>query len=619
MVTMFTYGIAYILRFNFSIGNISLNNFLSDLLLTTTIYLAAYLSTRSYEGIIRHSGLADLIRLVKASGFAVITCLTISFISRLTGDRTAIFPASISIIHFALTITLLVFSRYGIKVLFYQSSQTHVSNVNVLIYGAGRTGIKALHALTEDPRKKYSVVGFIDDDRFKKDKAIEGVKIFSPDRIDDVLKKFNVGELIISTHDLNREQKNKIVEFCLDSDILVKYLPPMEEWIHGKLNTQQIRNIKIEDLLEREPIKIETNFVKGEIENRVILVTGAAGSIGSEIVRQLLFYKPFRLILLDQAESALYDLEMELFFRLKAMTPGSVEFIVCDITNTRRLTAIFKQYRPDIVFHAAAYKHVPMMEINPVESVHVNVFGTKNLVDLSVDFEVSKFVMISTDKAVNPTNIMGATKRAAEIYVQDKAKNPDLKTAFITTRFGNVLGSNGSVITLFKKQIESGGPVTITHPEVTRYFMTISEACQLVLEAAAMGKGGEIFLFDMGECVKIFDLAKKMVLLSGLTPGKDIDFIFTGLRPGEKLYEELLNDAENSLPTHHQQIMIARVIEYDSAWVKYCIDHLWNALLDSNTVNMVLRLKEMIPEYKSQNSVYEQLDSPAGLSRVAVR
>lgn len=608
VITIFTYGLAYILRFNFNIELISFSDFVNNTLATTAIFAICFLIFKSFDGIIRHSGIADAKRLIKAGITATIICISISLINRNIEGGFLILPASIAIIHVVLNISLLAFSRYVIKVLFYQSTKHNVSPISVIIYGAGRRGVSVLNALRNDNSKNYQIIGFLDDNITKINKTIEGVKIYSPTKLQELIQKYSVRELIIGIHDLENNKKNEIVDTCLLYQIHVKYVPPVEDWIKGTLSLRQLRTIKIEDLLGREQIQIENENIKIHISQKSILITGAAGSIGSEIVKQLIAYAPKKLILIDQAESALFDLQMELYFRLKQLPGIEVEFIVCDITNNRRITQIFHQHLPNIVFHAAAYKHVPLMELNPLEAIHVNVFGTKYLIDLAVEYQVEKFIMISTDKAVNPTNVMGASKRAAEIYVQEKSKDPNCSTLFITTRFGNVLGSNGSVVNYFRKQIESGGPLTITHPEVTRYFMTISEACKLVLEAATMGKTSEIYIFDMGSPVKILDLATKMVQLSGLQPDKDIHFVFTGLRPGEKLHEELLNNNENTLPTHHNKIKIALTGYQDTMHVNNCTEQLWLALQKNNGERAVAIVKDLIPEYISQNSTFETLD-----------
>jgi FlaA1/EpsC-like NDP-sugar epimerase len=384
-------------------------------------------------------------------------------------------------------------------------------------------------------------------------------------------------------------------------------LPPVEKWVGGEFSINQIHNVKIEDLLERDIIKTNNQQIGKEIDGKVILITGAAGSIGSEIVRQSLNFFPSKIVLLDQAESALYDLE----FEIKKKIPHNtiINVAIADVSDRNRIRRVFAQNKPDIVFHAAAYKHVPLMENNPYEAIKVNILGTKNLADCSAEFNVEKFILVSTDKAVNPTNVMGATKRIAEMYTQSMNTVDGIRTQFIATRFGNVLGSNGSVIPLFKKQIENGGPVTVTHPEITRYFMTIPEACQLVLEAATMGKGGEVFVFDMGESVKIVDLAKKMIQLSGLRVGKDIAIEFSGLRPGEKLYEELLNDNESTLSTHHAKIMRAKVITPSFSAMEIALEELEKILYSGNSLSLVAQMKAIVPEYISNNSVYQSLDS----------
>jgi FlaA1/EpsC-like NDP-sugar epimerase len=415
-------------------------------------------------------------------------------------------------------------------------------------------------------------------------------------------------------HNIDPVKKREIADAFLQHNVTIKNIPPIEHWINGELKMKQIKHIKIEDLLQREPIILDDNTVIKEHKDKVILVTGAAGSIGSEIARQLLHYPLSRIILLDQAETPLHELSL----RFKNIFPefeSKAIVLIGDVSNFERMDWLFRIYKPDIVYHAAAYKHVPMMEENPGEAVRVNVFGTRILADTAIRYGVRKFVMVSTDKAVNASNVMGATKRVAEIYTQSLNKIQSIGTRFTTTRFGNVLGSNGSVIPLFRNQIEEGGPITVTHPEITRFFMTIPEACQLVLEAGTMGNGGEIYIFDMGQPIKIVELARNMIRLSGLQPDIDIKIAFTGLRPGEKLYEELLNISENTLPTHHPRIMIAKVRQFDHEVISDYLNELRDILNTDNNFSIVGCLKKIVPDYKSSNSIYESLDFPDSIIR----
>ena len=438
-------------------------------------------------------------------------------------------------------------------------------------------------------------------------KTLEGIKVFS---IQQVLDRF-VGyypnlSVIVAINHLSPQKRRYLTDLFLERGIVVKSLPPVNKWVDGEFNLNQIHNVKIEDLLGREIIQMNNMTLSKEIQGKTVLVTGAAGSIGSELVRQLITYLPSKLILLDQSETGIYDLEFEL--KDKIPQHVSLVYVVGSVTDQIRMSALFKKHKPHFVFHAAAYKHVPLMENNPYEAIRVNVLGTRLMADLSASYDVNKFVMVSTDKAVNPTNVMGATKRLAEMYTQSMNQLDGVKTQFICTRFGNVLGSNGSVVPLFKKQIEKGGPITVTHPEITRYFMTIPEACELVLEAAMMGKGGEVFVFDMGEPVKIVDLAKKMVTLGGLQVDKDIKILFTGLRPGEKLYEELLNNNENTLPTYHPKILIAKLNTPSYAYMEVQFNDLQSITEFGTNTHLVAKIKEIIPEYLSNNSEFEKLD-----------
>jgi FlaA1/EpsC-like NDP-sugar epimerase len=470
-------------------------------------------------------------------------------------------------------------------------------------------------ALEASAKTNFAVVGFIDDNGKKIDKEIQQVRVYHIDKLAKLKEKHNVDKLIIMNHNLDEQVKKSALEKCLALGIQVLTVPPSDQWIYGKLNLQQIQDLKIEDLLQRKPIQIDNSSISEDLCGKRVLVTGAAGSIGSEIVQQVLGYKPAMVILCDQAESPLHEMKLEVEDKFPDVP---TKIFIADIRNYRRMYKLFADYQPEVVFHAAAYKHVPMMEENPSEAVLANVLGTKNVADLSVAFGTGKFVMISTDKAVNPSNIMGTTKRIAEIYIQSlkdspvNSKHGRPATRFVTTRFGNVLGSNGSVIPRFRAQIQKGGPITVTHPDITRYFMTIPEAVQLVLEAGTMGTGGEIFIFDMGEPVKITDLALKMIKLAGLQPEKDIKIVYTGLRPGEKLYEELLNLGELTMATHHPKIKIAQVITYPYKQVVKDIEELLALNKQHDDVALVNKMKDIVPEFISKNSHFEFLDNISG-------
>tara|TARA_R110002167_G_scaffold129337_10_gene312219 strand:- start:1489 stop:3006 length:1518 start_codon:yes stop_codon:yes gene_type:complete len=477
------------------------------------------------------------------------------------------------------------------------------ANKNVLIYGAGESGILTSDALTNHSKSRVNVFGYIDMDNKKVGKLINGVKVFHADSLSkDFLHKNNISEVIFSIQNIDQNKLKSLVEGLVEFSVKVKIVPPVEQWVNGELKLSQIKQIQIEDLLNRAPIDIKNSKISNELKGKVVLVTGGAGSIGGEIVRQICTYDYKSLIVIDQAESALYDLQQE----LKLMGYHNFIPIVGDIRDKNRMNELFQEHKPNMVFHAAAYKHVPLMEYNSYEAIKINIAGTKCVADLSISHNVDKFVFISTDKAVNPTNVMGASKRIAEMYIG--CMEQEKKTKFITTRFGNVLGSNGSVIPLFRKQIEKGGPLTLTHKDVTRFFMTIPEASQLVLEAGSMGEGGEIFIFDMGESVKIFDLAKNMIKLSGLKYPEDINIKITGLRPGEKLYEELLANGENTLPTYHKKIKISKVRELDYTFIRSKIDELCvtNMFFNGNTVKL---MKIIVPEFVSKNSEFCDLDA----------
>lgn len=596
--------LAYLVRFNFVIPETELVTFKFVFPIVLGIRAFTFFLFKTYSGIIRYTSTKDVQRIMTTltTGSAIF-CL-INPVSYYFSD-TYIVPFSVIIIEFLLSVFIMTTSRMLIKILYVESMNPTREKTNVIIFGAGESGIITKRTLDRDAGTKYKVLAFIDDNVKKVDKKVEGVKIYdAKEDLEQLLAENEVQHLIIAIQNLSPVRKQELIELCLKYKTKVLNVPPVTNWINGALSFKQIKKINIDDLLERDPIKLHTAAITEQLKGKRILITGAAGSIGSEIVRQVLKFGPAKVVMLDCAESPLYDLELEIG---ELRQSNITEPVIADIRNRERMENVFRTFTPQIVFHAAAYKHVPMMENNPSEAILTNVLGTKNTAELADQFKVEKFVMISTDKAVNPTSIMGATKRIAEIFIQSLNKKSN--TAFITTRFGNVLGSNGSVIPRFKKLIEARQPITITHPEITRFFMTIPEACQLVLEAGAMGKGGEIFIFDMGKSVKITDLAKKMVQLSGLELGKDIQLVFTGLRPGEKLYEELLNNEENTIPTHHEKIMIAKVIEYDFEAVKQHITELIQLFDDQNNEAIVKKMKAIVPEYISNNSVYEVLDS----------
>jgi len=601
---------AYLIRYNFNYIDINPTDIQLQLGMVVTAYSLTFLLFQSFSGIIRHTGIVDAFKIFKATTAAFLTLLVVTnFLIHYNPDAALTVPYGILATHYLMTIFTLVGSRVMIRLVYLRLLTRYTkTRINVVIYGAGSAGLLTKNALNQDPSFHYEIVSFIDDNPSKIRKTLEGIPVVSSYRAlkPSYVKRHNVQQLIIAIQNMRPERKKKIVETGLDLHLKVKVVPAIDMWINGQLSSQQLRRVKIEELLERDPIQLDSKNVIRELKNKVIMITGAAGSIGSEIARQVLSYSPARVILIDQAESPLYDLQFEIKNNKKFNhLLGQIEFVVANVKDRLRMKRLFDTYRPHVVYHAAAYKHVPLMEENPYEALLVNVFGTKIIADLAVQFEAEKFVMISTDKAVNPTNIMGASKRIAEIYIQSLTNH---QTRFVTTRFGNVLGSNGSVVPLFRKQIENNGPVTVTHKEITRYFMTIPEACNLVLEAGAMGTGSDIFVFDMGSPVKIYDMARKMIQLYGLEPDRDIQIIETGLRPGEKLYEELLNDKENTLPTHHPKIMRAHVDTITHQTACNYIDQLSELILDADQFPLVKMMKQIVPEYLSNNSIYESLD-----------
>ncbi|MGB3775709.1 MAG: nucleoside-diphosphate sugar epimerase/dehydratase, partial [Leeuwenhoekiella sp.] len=592
--------IRYGLTFNFNISD-----FKVQLPFMVILSLVGFLIIGSYKGVVRHTGLKDVQLLLKALALTFLFGILFNIFNELYINTEILHvPVSVLCMFFLLNIFALTSSRFAFKHFYISLHEQIKPKRNILIYGAGESGQITHTVMGRDGSESYAIVGFIDDNPGKIGKQIKGSTVYKrSDITKEFIKEHEVVAIVLSIQNIDSKKVMNISDKLLQLGVKVKIVPPVNKWIDGSLNVSQIKEIQIEDLLDRAPILLDNTKVEEEMSAKIVMVTGAAGSIGSEIVRQLSHYSCKELILIDQAESALYDLQQE----LKQKNIFNFTPIVADIRDYERMKVIFDETRPTMLFHAAAYKHVPLMESNPSEAVKINVLGTRNLANLAMKFQVEKFVLVSTDKAVNPTNVMGATKRVAEMYL--KCLQRESSTKFITTRFGNVLGSNGSVIPLFKKQINQGGPLTVTHPEVTRFFMTIPEASQLVIEAGTMGDGGEIFIFDMGESVKIVDLAKKMISLSGLSYPQDIKIKFVGLRPGEKLYEELLATDEGTLPTHHKKIMKSKFAEIDCSVLKEKINDL--CIIDSFSMDknvIVSKLKEIVPEYISKNSEYELLD-----------
>lgn len=607
MVVLATFFLAYFIRYNLTF-DFDIIAVFKRLPFVAIVAAISFILVGSHKGVVRYTGFRDLVNIVIGGNILATALLVTTFLSRKYEALPLLnISGSIIYIHLLLNILFLIGLKVFIKSV-YRRITTNIDDINpivkTLIYGAGDSGMITYDVLNNDTKINHEIIGFIDDNPKKIGKKINLVNVFGLDQITaEFIKKHRLDEVIISMQNVEPLHLLNISTQLFDLGLKVKIVPPVSKWIDGDLSVGQIKDVKIEDLLGREQIDISNPVLEEEYENEIILVTGAAGSIGSEIARKLTSYNYKQLILLDIAESPLYELQQE-FVR-----SGIKRFktIIGDVRDKDRMNNLFNALKPKIVFHAAAYKHVPLMENNPYEAVRVNICGTKNMANFAVKYGIKKFVLISTDKAVNPTNVMGATKRIAELYVSClKGKG---QTKFITTRFGNVLGSNGSVIPLFKKQIEAGGPLTVTHRDITRYFMTIPEACQLVLEAAVMGNGGEIFVFDMGESVKIFDLAKNMITLSGLRYPKDIDIKITGLRPGEKIYEELLADGENTTNTYHDKIMIAKTKPFVIQDIETKILNLCKVSSTTQNLEIVALIKAILPEYISNNSKFEVLDT----------
>jgi FlaA1/EpsC-like NDP-sugar epimerase len=622
-ITIVSFALSYFVLKQFEFAEILRGHFFLYTGLYGFISLLVFYCMRIHTGLIRYSNIHDMFRIF-ASVFisSLIYPIAVGLILTYMYNIKSLDVPKVLLINFFIASCLHIMLRTGVKgIYFYVKHHTSSDQKKVLIYGSDNRAVLIKQALLFG--NEFIFVGFIETDLKKVNSSIQQSKVFHKKDLAKLKEKNKVDNLIIVNEQFENKNTQEIIEACFKLGIKILTVPPSEQWISGKLSLKQLQELKIENLLQREPIVINNKLISGEIEGKRILITGAAGSIGSEIVRQVLTYEPEMVILCDQAESALYEMQLEMEERFPR---ANIKIFISNIRNYKRMQLIFKECRPEIVFHAAAYKHVPMMENHPSEAIITNVMGSKIVADLAVQYNAEKFVMISTDKAVNPTNVMGASKRIAEIYVQSRNGLPEnsadlvnangstyvetggSRTKFITTRFGNVLGSNGSVIPRFREQILKGGPVTVTDKEITRYFMTIPEAVQLVLEAGTMGQGGEIFIFDMGKPVKINDLAINMIKLAGLVPNRDIKIVYTGLRPGEKLYEELLDDKEKTIPTHHEKIKIAKVRTCSHGQILADIQELVRICELDDQSMLVKKMKEIVPEFKSKNSQYETLD-----------
>ena len=598
--------LAYALRYDFRSIFLESSTIDKTIVWTVIVNLVFFRVFRTYSNVLRFSSFIDIMRIFVSLTVSY-ALLMISSVLLASYLDIRLAPVSVLFMAYIISFAIMSCSRIVVKMFYELLNFDGSHSANVFIYGAKEAGVNIAKALRVNLRNHYRLRGFIADEPELINKVMMGVKVFPNDEsLIDVLNDRDVHTIIISPAKMEKLKKSDMADRLLAHNIKLMTAPPLSEWSGQTLNRTQLKEIQIEDLLQRDPIEIDIHKVASHLEGKRVMITGAAGSIGSEIMRQVASFNPYKLILVDQAETPLHDIRLELQDRWRDI---DAETIIADISNATRMEDIFKEYQPQYIFHAAAYKHVPMMEDNVSESIQINVFGTRTLADLAVKYGAEKFVMISTDKAVNPTNVMGCSKRICEIYVQSLAKKLQEKgghvTQFITTRFGNVLGSNGSVIPRFRDQIQRGGPVTVTHPEIIRYFMTIPEACRLVLEAGSMGNGGEIYIFDMGKPVKIVDLAKRMISLSGRT---DVKIEFTGLRHGEKLYEELLNVKELTKPTYHEKIMIATVREYDYDEVKQRIQKLIEVSYTYDQMQIVAAMKDIVPEFISKNSCFEALD-----------
>lgn len=589
---------AYLLRYNFDLAGINFSHAIFHGLIALSVFSAFGLLFRSYSGLLRHTTLTDISLVFIVTTVSTITLLFITLGARTYGWSYNLgIPISIILIHYVSITVVLFFERILVKVIFRFATSSMLKARNLLIYGAGDLGFVVKRVIMSDAKYGFNVKGFIDNDKNLQGKKINGIPVYGTSELSEsFVAKNKIESLVLAEKEITIDEKSRIIRSAIKLGLEVLETPEVDKWLDGQLNANKFQRVKLEDLLGRDPIQLNMGLIKERLHNKMIMITGAAGSIGSEIVRQLARFNSRKMILVDQAETPLFYLENELKEKFMDL---QFKVLLADVTNIEKMDHIFQEFKPDIIFHAAAYKHVSLLEENPYEAIRVNVGGTRILTELALKYRVAKFVMISTDKSVNPTSVMGASKRICEKVIQSISQAKGHNTQFIITRFGNVLGSNGSVIPLFSRQIQNGGPVTVTHPEIYRYFMTIPEACQLVLEAGFMGKGDEIFVFDMGDPVKITDLANNMILLSGLVPGKDIQIVYTGLRQGEKLFEELLSDRETTLATHHPKIKKARVENVDGPAVIEKIYRLLNNLYSLSKNDLMDMIKELVPEFMS--------------------
>lgn len=627
VITSWCFGLSYFIVKQFQFPDILRGHFIVYTGAYCTVSVLVFFFMKIHTGLIRYSNTQDMFRIFSAIFISsLIYLIVLNIMITPVFNIHSLNTPAVLMINFFIAFSFLTMFRITVKGVYcYMKKVAAVHRKKVLIYGSDNNAILVKQALEACNNDSFIIAGFIGHDKNKVNSYIEQKRVYDMASLAALKQKLRVDKLVLMNTQLGVKEKKAVLERCLRLGLQVLTVPPADQWMSGKLKNNQIQDLKIEDLLQREPIVIDTYRISKELVGKRVLITGAAGSIGSEIARQVLNYDPEMVILCDQAESPLHEIQLEVeenFMR------EQIKVFIADINNFNRMYYMFNHYRPEIIFHAAAYKHVPMMEMNPVEAVMTNVMGTKNIADLAVLFDAKKFVMVSTDKAVNPTNVMGATKRIAEVYIQSLNNyeekvldlvNPvqkfykkkilnDNKTRFVTTRFGNVLGSNGSVIPRFRNQIQQGKAVTVTHPDITRYFMTIPEAVELVLEAGSVGEGGEIFVFDMGEPVKIIDLARNMIKLAGMEPDIDVPILVTGLRPGEKLYEELLNEDEKTCPTHHKKIKIAKVVSYPYTKIAEDIANLGRMTQNNNELDVVKKMKEIVPEFISKNSRFEDLD-----------